>query len=148
MDQLLALRVFVRIAQSGAFTKTADAMNIPRATVSKLVQDLERHLGIKLLQRTTRRVNLTPEGAAYFERAIRLIAELEEMDEQATRARISPSGRIRVDIGSVLANMILIPALPAFRARYPELYIDLGVSDRLVDLIGDRSEERRVGKEC
>ena len=137
MDQLLALRVFVRIAQSGAFTKTADVMNIPRATVSKLVQDLESHLGTKLLQRTTRRVNLTPEGAAYFERAIRLIAELEEMDEQATRARIRPSGRIRVDIGSVLANMILIPALPAFRARYPELYIDLGVSDRLVDLIGD-----------
>ena len=137
MDQLLALRVLARIADVGAFSKAADAMNIPRATVTKLVQDLERHLGVKLLQRTTRRVNLTPEGAEYVERAKRLIGDLDEMDERAARARTRPSGRIRVDIGSVLANMILIPALPAFRARYPELYVDLGVSDRPIDLIGE-----------
>jgi len=74
MDQLLALRVFVRIAESGAFSKAADSMNVPRATVTKLIQDLERHLGTKLLQRTTRRVNVTPAGAAYYERAARLIA--------------------------------------------------------------------------
>ena len=137
MDQLLALRVFVRIAESGAFSKAADSMNIPRPTVTKLVQDLERHLGTKLLQRTTRRVNVTPEGAAYYERATRLIDDLDEMDESAARARAQPRGRIRVDIGSVLANMILIPALPSFRARYPELHVDLGVSDRSVDLIGE-----------
>jgi LysR family transcriptional regulator for bpeEF and oprC len=137
MDQLLALRVFVRIAESGAFSKAADSMNIPRPTVTKLVQDLERHLGTKLLQRTTRRVNVTPEGAAYYERATRLIDDLDEMDESAARARAQPRGRIRVDIGSVLANMILIPALPSFRARYPELHLDLGVSDRSIDLIGE-----------
>lgn len=137
MDQLLALRVFVRIAESGAFSKAADSMNIPRPTVTKLVQDLERHLGTKLLQRTTRRVNVTPEGAAYYERATRLIDDLDEMDESAARARAQPRGRIRVDIGSVLANMILIPALPSFRARYPELHVDLGVSDRPIDLIGE-----------
>lgn len=137
MDQLLALRVFVRIAESGAFSKAADSMNIPRPTVTKLVQDLERHLGTKLLHRTTRRVSVTPEGAAYYERATRLIGDLDEMDESATRARSQPRGRIRVDIGSVLANMILIPALLEFRARYPELHIDLGVSDRPIDLIGE-----------
>ncbi|ARN19943.1 LysR substrate-binding domain-containing protein [Piscinibacter gummiphilus] len=137
MDQLLALRVFVRIAESGAFSKAADAMNIPRPTVTKLVQDLERHLGTRLLQRTTRRVSVTPEGAAYYERATRLIADLQEMDEQAAQSRAQARGRLRVDIGSVLANMILIPALPAFRARHPELHIDLGVSDRPVDLIGE-----------
>jgi LysR family transcriptional regulator, regulator for bpeEF and oprC len=137
MDQLLALRVFLRIAESGAFSKAADAMNIPRPTVTKLVQDLERHLGTRLLQRTTRRVSLTPEGLAYCERARRLIADLDEMDEAAAGARVQARGRIRVDIGSVLANMILIPALPEFRARYPELHIDLGVSDRPVDLIGE-----------
>ena len=112
-------------------------MNIPRPTVTKLVQDLERHLGSKLLHRTTRRVSVTPEGAAYYERATRLIGDLDEMDESAARARAQPRGRIRVDIGSVLANMILIPALPSFRARYPELHIDLGVSDRPIDLIGE-----------
>ena len=137
MDQLLALRVFVRIAESGAFSKAADSMNIPRPTVTKLVQDLERHLGTKLLQRTTRRVNVTPEGAAYYEKALRLIADLDEMDESAAKARAQSRGRIRVDIGSVLANMILIPALPDFRARYPDLHVDLGVGDRPVDLIGD-----------
>lgn len=137
MDQLLALRVFVRIAESGAFSKAADSMNIPRPTVTKLVQDLERHLGTKLLHRTTRRVSVTPEGVAYYERATRLIGDLDEMDESAARARAQLRGRIRVDIGSVLANMVLIPALPGFRARHPELHIDLGVSDRAIDLIGE-----------
>lgn len=137
MDQLLALRVFVRIAESGGFSKAADAMNLPRATASKLVQDLERHLGTKLLQRTTRRVSVTPEGAAYHERAVRLIAELDDMDEAAARARTQPRGRLRVDVGSSIANQILIPALPGFRALYPELLLDLGVSDRPVDLIGE-----------
>ena len=114
MDQLLALRVFVRIAESGGFSKAADAMNLPRATASKLVQDLERHLGTRLLQRTTRRVNVTPEGAAYHERAVRLLAELGDMDEAAARARVQPRGRLRVDVGSSVANQILIPALLAF----------------------------------
>jgi LysR family transcriptional regulator for bpeEF and oprC len=137
MDQLLALRVFVRIAESGGFSKAADSLNIPRPTVTKLVQDLESHLGAKLLQRTTRRVSVTPEGAAYYERASRLIGELEEMDASAASARAQLRGRLRVDIGSSLANLILIPALPDFRARYPDIQLDLGVSDRPVDLIGD-----------
>lgn len=137
MDQLLALRVFVRIAESGAFSKAADSMNIPRPTVTKLMQDLERHLGTKLLHRTTRRVSVTSEGAAYYERATRVISDLDDMDESTAHARAQPRGRIRVDIGSVLANMILIPALPSFHALYPELHIDLGVSDRPIDLIGE-----------
>ena len=137
MDQLLALRVFVRIAESGAFAKAADTLDIPRPTVTKLVQDLEAHLGVKLLQRTTRRVSVTPEGAAYYERAARLVADLEEMDANAASARVQLRGRLRVDIGSSLANLILIPALPDFRARYPDIRLDLGVSDRPVDLIGD-----------
>lgn len=137
MDQLQALRVFVRIAESGAFSKAADTMNIPRPTVTKLVQDLERHLGVRLLHRTTRSVSVTAEGAAYYESAARLVAEIDEMDESVGRARVQPRGRIRVDIGSVLASMILIPALPGFRARYTDLSVDVGISDRPVDLIGD-----------
>jgi LysR family transcriptional regulator for bpeEF and oprC len=137
MDQLLALRVFVRIAETGAFAKAADSLRIPRPTVTKLVQDLEAHLGTKLLQRTTRRVSVTPEGAAYYERAVRLVGELEEMDANAASARVQLRGRLRVDIGSSLANMILIPALPDFRARFPDIQLDLGVSDRPVDLVGD-----------
>ena len=137
MDQLLALRVFVRIAETGAFARAADSLAIPRPTVTKLVQDLEAHLGTKLLQRTTRRVSVTAEGAAYYERAARLIGELEDMDADAASARVQLRGRLRVDIGSSLANLILIPALADFRARYPDIQLDLGVSDRPVDLIGD-----------
>jgi DNA-binding transcriptional LysR family regulator len=137
VDQLLALRVFLRIAESGAFSKAADSMDIPRPTVTKLVQDLEHHLGVRLLQRTTRRVSVTPEGASYYERARRLVDELDDMDERMGTARVQPRGRIRVDVGSILANMILIPALPGFRARHPELHVDLGVSDRPVDLVGE-----------
>jgi LysR family transcriptional regulator for bpeEF and oprC len=137
MDQLLAMRVFVRIAEAGTFARAADSLNIPRATVTKLVQNLETHLGIKLLQRTTRRVTVTPEGAAYYERAMHLIAELEDMDALVANTRAAPKGRLRVDIGSSLANLILIPALPDFRARYPDIQLDLGVSDRPVDLVSD-----------
>ena len=137
MDQLLALKVFVRIAETGAFSRAADSMNIPRPTVTKLVQDLEQHLGVRLLQRTTRQVSVTADGSAYYERAKRLIAELEDMDQLASGARTQLRGRLRVDVGSVLANRILIPALPQFRQQYPELQLELGVSDRPIDLIGD-----------
>ena len=137
MDQLLALRVFVRIAEAGTFAKAADSLNIPKPTVTKLVQSLESHLGVKLLQRTTRRVTITPEGAAYYERAVDLITELQDMDSQVGKARVQHKGRLRVDVGSSLANMILIPALPEFAAMYPEIQLEIGVSDRAVDLIGD-----------
>lgn len=137
MDHLLALRVFVRIAETGAFARAADTLAIPRPTVTKLVQDLESHLGTKLLQRTTRRVSVTREGAAYYERAARLLLEVDDMDAQASSARVQLRGRLRVDVGSSIANVILIPALPGFRARFPDIALELGVSDRPVDLIGD-----------
>lgn len=137
MDQLLAMRVFVRIAEAGTFVKAADALDIPRPTVTKLVQELERHLGAKLLQRTTRRVTVTAEGAAYYERAVQLIGELDDMDALVARTGAQLKGRLRVDIGSSLANLTLIPALPSFREQYPDIQISLGVSDRPVDLIGE-----------
>ena len=137
MDHLLALRVFVRIAETGAFARAADTLAIPRPTVTKLVQDLESHLGTKLLQRTTRRVSLTPEGIAYYERASQVLLDVEEMDAQASSARAQLRGRLRVDVGSSIANVILIPALPGFRAQYPDITLELGVNDRPVDLIGD-----------
>jgi LysR family transcriptional regulator for bpeEF and oprC len=137
MDQLLALRVFVRIADAGTFARAADSLDMPKPTVTKLIQNLENHLGVRLLQRTTRRVTVTPEGAAYYERASRLVSELEDMDAAAANTRAKPKGRLRVEIGSSLANLILIPALPQFCSRYPDIELELGVSDRLADLIGE-----------
>lgn len=137
MDQLLAIRTFVRIAEAGSFGKAADQLNIPRSTASKLIQDLEQMLGTRLVQRTTRRATVTPEGAAYYERALRLLGDLEDMDGEARRARAQPRGKLRVDIGSSLANLALIPALPVFQQRYPDIDLRLGVSDRVADMVGE-----------
>jgi DNA-binding transcriptional LysR family regulator len=137
MNQLLAMRVFVRIAEAGTFVKAANSLNIPKPTVTKLIQTLETHLGVKLLRRTTRRVTVTPEGALYHEKATRLIAELEEIDRLVAGAKAQPKGLLRIDIGSSLANIALIPLLANFRERYPDIQLHLGVSDRPVDLISD-----------
>ncbi|MDM9627881.1 LysR family transcriptional regulator [Rhizobium sp. S152] len=137
MDQILAIRTFVRVAEAGSFAKAADTMNLPRSSVSKLVQDLEQHLGTKLVERTTRSVTMTTEGAAYHERALRLLADLDDMDDTVAGSRSTPRGRLRVDIGSVLANQILIPLLSDFQRQYPDIDLMLGVSDRSADLIGE-----------
>lgn len=137
MDQLSALRVFVRIADSGGFGKAADALNMPRATVTKLVQELEAHLGAKLFQRSTRKVAVTDEGRAYYQRAMQILAELDEMDGLFAGTQEGPRGRLRVDVGSSLANLILLPRLVEFRRAFPQVRLELGVSDRHVDLVGD-----------
>ncbi len=137
MDQILAIRTFVRVAEAGSFAKAADTLNLPRSSVSKLVQDLEAHLGTKLVERTTRSVTMTTEGVAYHERALRLLADLDDMDGTVAGSRSAPKGKLRVDIGSVLANQILIPSLSDFQRQYPDIDLMLGVSDRSADLIGE-----------
>ncbi|MGT2445754.1 LysR family transcriptional regulator (plasmid) [Ensifer adhaerens] len=137
MDQILAIRTFVRVAEAGSFAKAADTLNLPRSSVSKLVQDLEAHLGTKLVERTTRTVTVTTEGAAYHERALRLLADLDDMDGTVAGSRSTPKGRLRVEVGSVLANHIIIPSLSDFQRQYPDIDLMLGVSDRSADLIGE-----------
>ena len=137
MDQLQAIRVFVRIAEAGSFAKAADTLDLPRSSVSKLLQDLEQHLGVKLVERSTRALTITPEGEAYRDQAVGLLADLDQMDAAAGSARASPRGRLRVDVGSSLANVVIIPALPDFRVRYPNIELLLGVNDRPADLIGE-----------
>jgi DNA-binding transcriptional LysR family regulator len=137
LDQILAIRTFVRVAEAGSFAKAADSMNLPRSSASKLVQDLEAHLGTKLVERTTRSVTMTNEGLAYHERALRLLADLDDMDGTVAGSRSTPKGRLRVDIGSVLANRILIPKLDDFQRQYPDIDLLLGVSDRSADLVGE-----------
>lgn len=137
MDQLAAMRAFVRVVEAGTFTRAADLLEIPKPTLTKQVQALETHLRTKLLNRTTRRVTVTPDGAAYYERALALLNDLDELDGSMTLSQASPRGRLRIDISSSLAILVLIPALPDFFARYPDIQIDLGVTDRSVDLVGE-----------
>jgi DNA-binding transcriptional LysR family regulator len=137
MDQLSAMRAFVRVVEAGTFTRAAQLLDIPKPTLTKQVQQLEAHLRAKLLNRTTRRVSVTMDGAAYYERALRLLGDLDELDASMTLAQARPSGRLRVDCSSALAISVIIPALDAFHARYPEIQLDLGLSDRAADLVGE-----------
>lgn len=137
MDKIAAMQAFVKVVEAGTFTKAADLLNLPKPSVTRLVQMLEANLQTKLLNRTTRRVTVTADGAAYFDRALRLLGELDELESSMTHAKANPRGRLRIDVGASVGQMLLIPALPDFYARYPDIQIDLGVSDRPVDLIGE-----------
>lgn len=137
MDRFDALQAFARVVEAGSFTKAALTLNVGKTTVTQLIQQLEARLRVRLLNRTTRQVKVTAEGAAYYERVVRLLADLEDADTSLSGASASPRGRLRVDVPSPFAVKILVPALPAFHARYPDIQLDLGVSDRMVDLIGD-----------
>lgn len=137
MDRFDAMQAFARVVETGSFTKAADTLHMSKTSVTQLVQQLEARLRVKLLNRTTRKVNITADGAAYYERVLRLLADLDDAETSLSSASALPRGRLRVDVPSPLASMILMPALPEFHARYPDIQIDMGVSDRMVDLIGE-----------
>ncbi|MEW5740003.1 MAG: LysR family transcriptional regulator [Myxococcota bacterium] len=137
MNRLEAMEVFTRVAESGSFTAAARALGIPRASATTRVQALEARLGVKLLHRTTRRVSLTSEGAVYFEECRRLLQELAALEEGLGAALARPRGRLRVDAPVSAARHLLAPALPAFLAKNPEVVVDLGSTDRAVDLVAE-----------
>ncbi|MFC0155996.1 LysR substrate-binding domain-containing protein [Xanthomonas dyei] len=137
MDRFDAMQAFARVVETGSFTKAADTLEMSRASVTHLVQQLEARLRVTLLNRTTRRVHVTADGAAYYERVVRLLADMDDAETSLSDASTLPRGRLRVDVPSSFARLILMPAVPAFHARYPDIQLDMGVSDRRVDLIGE-----------
>lgn len=146
MDQLVAMRVFVRVAERGSFAQAADELDISRAAASGHVAALEKHLGARLLNRTTRRVSLTAEGADYLRRARRILDELKDAEETLRGARSRPQGRLRVDVPVAFGRYLLLPALPDFTRRYPDIELDLRLNDRVVDLVAERVDVAlRVG---
>lgn len=137
MNQLLALRVFVRVVDTGSFSRAADQLALPRSTVSKLISDLEKHLGIQLMHRTTRALAPTSDGLEYYQHARRLVAELDEVDSGVRGKTLKPRGHLRVDAPASFANCLLIPALVEFQREYPDITIALGISDRAVNIVGE-----------
>ncbi|UPG92129.1 LysR family transcriptional regulator [Luteibacter aegosomaticola] len=137
MDHLLAMRVFGRVVETGGFAKAADGLRLPKSTVTKLVQGLEAQLGVRLFERTTRRVTVTAEGAAYYERTRHWLAELDDFETTLAGGRSSPVGTLRIDTGGSVAAGLILPELPSFRERYPGIQLQVGVSDRTLDLIGE-----------
>jgi LysR family transcriptional regulator for bpeEF and oprC len=135
IDRLNAMRIFCRVVEAQSFTRAAQSLSLPKANVSTAVSNLEAELGVRLLQRTTRNLSITPDGAAYYERVVRILGEIEETESALRSATASPKGRLRVDLPALIARWVVVPALPDFVARYPDLELQVGATDRTVDLI-------------
>lgn len=137
MDHLQAIRIFARVIETGNFSRAAKSLHLPSSTVSKWVAMLEAQLGVKLLERSTRNVSVTNAGAAYYERTRQLLIDLDEIESTLGREQDKPSGILRIDCGGSTASTLLIPALPAFCARYPDIQVRLTITDRTSDLLAE-----------
>src|SRR5687767_11888671 len=135
MEALQAMRAFARVAELGSFTRAADELGLSRAMVSTHVRRLERRFGLKLLNRTTRKVAVTPAGSDYLGHCHRVFAELAAAEETLRRGKDQPTGRLRVDVAGSFGRHILLPALPEFLARYPGIDLELRFNERVVDLV-------------
>ena len=139
MDRFNAMRVFTRIVELGGFAKAADSLQMPRASVTVPIKQLEAHLGVQLLHRTTRQVSPTLDGAAYYQRCISLLADLEEAEGLFKSSQ--PKGTLRVEMPAAVGRLVVLPALPEFTQRYAHIELEIGLNDRPVDLI-------REGVDC
>jgi DNA-binding transcriptional LysR family regulator len=141
VDKFNAMRAFTRIVELGGFAKAADDLHMPRASVTILIKQLEAHLGVQLLQRTTRHVSPTLDGQAYYQRCVALLGDLEEAESAFSGLGSAPKGVLRIDVPAGFGRLIVMPALPAFSERYPHIELEVGMTDRPVDLI-------REGVDC
>lgn len=135
MDRFQAMKVYMAVVDARSFSRAADNLSLPRATVTTTIQNLENLLRVRLLNRTTRSVSLTPDGAAYYERCARLLSDLEEMEAAFRDVAQRPQGRLRIDVPTIIGRLILIPKLCEFRQRYPDIDLVIGMGDRPVDLV-------------
>lgn len=135
MDRLAAMQAFAAVVEQGSFTAAADALRQSRAMVSKHVQDLEAHLGARLLNRTTRRISLTEAGQVYYQRTARLLGELEETEAAVGALQATPRGRLRINAPVTFGVLHLSTAVAEYMAAYPEVSIELTLNDRVIDLV-------------
>ena len=140
MDRIDLLRIFIRVAESGSFTHAADTLQMPRSTVSTAVQELENRLGTRLLARTTRSVRLTDDGRMFQQTALRLLGDFEDAENQFRLYSSQTRGHVKVNLPSRIGRLIVAPALPEFLDRYPGLDIELGMTDRSINLAEDGTD--------
>jgi len=135
VDRFHLMDIFVRVAEAGSFTRAAEGLGVSRSSVSTAVQQLETHLGVRLLHRTTRRVTLTTEGEVYHRRCLAVLSEIEATEQLVMATSEGLSGTLSLDAPTRIAHRIIIPALPEFLSRHPGLAVRLGASDRSIDLL-------------
>ena len=141
MDRLDAMRLFTRIVELGSFSRAAEHLQLPAATATHTIKQLEARLGVRLLQRTTRHVSATLDGQAYYQRCVRILADVEETEAGFGNSGVLPRGKLRVDLQGTLARHFVLPRLSEFFAGYPDIELEIGMGDRLVDLV-------REGVDC
>lgn len=137
MDRMKAMLTFVRIVEAKSFSRAAETLDLPRASLTATIQNLEAYLGRKLLQRTTRSVSLTSDGAQYYARCVAILAAVDEAEAALRGDQEAPTGRLRVALPATLGRNLVIPQLARFHALYPGIELVIGMSDRLVDLAGE-----------
>lgn len=135
MDRLQAIQAFVRVVETGSFVRAAEKLGISTTSTSRLVADLEAHLGTRLLQRTTRRLHITEAGRRFFERATQIVADLDEAEAEVGSATVTPSGLLRVSVPTSFGLLYLASLFPAYRAQYPQVQLEISATDRIVDLV-------------
>lgn len=131
------MRAFVRVVDTGSFSQASNQLAIPRSTISKLIKDLEAHLGARLMHRSTRSVAATADGLAYHRQASRMLAEIDAMDHAMRGHERKPHGHLRIDAPATFTTSLLIPALPDFQRLYPDMTVALGISDRPINIVGE-----------
>lgn len=135
MDRIQAMQIFMRVAEAGSFVRAAETLSLPSSTVTSSIKGLEKYLQVRLLNRTTRRVSLTPEGVQYLGQCREILSLIEHTEASLTESVKRPQGRLRVDMPGGIAQFIVMPNIKDFYRRYPDIYLMLGVSDRQVDLV-------------
>lgn len=135
MDRLFCMRMFTRVVELGSFARASEALEVARPTATHCVARLERELGVRLLHRTTRRLAPTEDGRAYYESCVRILGDIAEAEDGLSKSRSSPRGRLRVSVPHALTGLVFFPSLPRFLARYPELELEVVLTDTAIDLV-------------
>ena len=146
MDRFQAISAFVRVVESGSFVRAAERLAISISAVSRHVAELEAHLNVRLLNRTTRRLSLTESGRMFYEHCVQLLADLDEAEQSAGASAVTPRGTLRLSAPVTFGERHVAPAIAVFIERYPDMHFDVELSDRAVDLVDERFDAAvRIG---
>ncbi|HBW3328340.1 TPA: LysR family transcriptional regulator [Klebsiella pneumoniae] len=147
MDTFKVFKIFLRVAENGSFIKAAQTLNLPASTVSTAINKLETRLGVRLLHRTTRNVSLTNYGQEFLERCRSIVSSVEEVENLFNQSTADIFGRIKIDLPSRVATHIVVPSLPIFFNLFPRIQIELGITDKNINLVEEGVEcAVRVGR--
>ncbi len=138
-NRLAEMEIFVQVVEYGGFSTAAREERMTPSAVSKLIGRMESRLGVRLFNRSTRKLQLTPEGLAFYERSIRILSDMEVAEHEASAAAL-PRGRLRVNCNLPFGMHFLLPVLPEFLGRHPDVTIDIALTDAVIDLIEERTD--------